>query len=178
MAVYSSILATWIVLLMNFWRVQGRSVIANITEDQFTGRQSITASLMNMRHDMMERISSWTRSGSSGGSYGDSHGGGGLGSSFGSLGLGSGSAWSSLSSSGGSIAGLGNSETCCGMDFNTFIVGFTLILTLYVFFFLLNATATSGRRRRRQIGGPDQDDNEISEGKVSLLLTARGIWNF
>lgn len=64
------------------------------------------------------------------------------------------------------------------MDFNTFIIGFTLILTLYVFFFLLNATATSGRRRRREIGGPDQDDNEISEGKVLLLLTARGIWNF
>lgn len=163
----SSILTTWIVLLMTFCRVQGRSVItSNSTEgevDQFTARQSITASLMNMRHDMMERINSWTRSESHGG-YGDSHGGG-LGSSFGSLGLGSGSAWSSLSSSGGSIAGLGNSETCCGMDFNTFIIGFTLILTLYVFFFLLNATATSGRRRRREIEGPNQDDNEISEGK-------------
>lgn len=130
-------------------RAEGRSAGASDGDEQFTARLTMP-NFKSVGENMAEKISDLGASGSS---------------LFGSLGSGGG-----YSGGGGTgplgLGGSGSDENgCCGLDFDTFIVGFVLVSATYLLFFLLNATVTSGRRRR-EIAGPshdkdDQDDESL-----------------
>ena len=130
MAVSTPVRVILAVLLALGSRTDGRGV--QVTSQEAAEARAVMPSLKSLAEDMSDKVSR----------YGTS------------------SSWlKSLGFSGGS--GYGEEDGCCSpYDFDTIIIGFTLVTAAYLLFFLLNATVTSGRRRR----DTDDQTNQL-EGK-------------